>query len=266
MPTARVLGVVALVVSAATGGCRYLQDSLLYHPVPRGGALPLPPAGYAIEPLSLAPATGIELEGWLVKPAGARLPLLVYFGGNAEEASWLIASADRFGGRALALVNYRGYGKSTGQPSEAALFADALAIHDALAARADVDAARIAVMGRSLGSGVAVHVAARRAIDRVVLVSPYDSVAAVGAAHFPSALVRIALRDRYDSAALAPAIHVPLLAIAGARDDIIPVAHSRRLYDLWGGDKRWLELPRAGHNDLQQFDEYWAAIAAFVAP
>jgi len=264
MPTVRLLGVVALVVSAATGGCRFMQDSLLYHPIPRSGALPLPPGGYTIETLSLAPETGIELEGWLVKPTGGRLPALVYFGGNAEEVSWLIASADRLGGRALALVNYRGYGNSTGRPSEAALLVDALAVYDALVARSDIDAARTAVMGRSLGSGVAVYLAAHRAVDHVVLVSPYDSVAAVGAAHFPVALVRIALRDRYDSAALAPMIDVPLLAIAGTRDDIIPVAHSRRLYALWAGEKRWLELSQAGHNDLQEYPEYWTSIAEFL--
>ena len=211
-----------------------------------------------------APATGSR-SGWLVKPADTIAPLLVYFGGNAEEVSWLIAMAHRFEGRAIALVNYRGYGESTGRPSEAALLADAVAVYDAFVARSDVNGTQTAVMGRSLGSGVAVHVAAHRAVDRVVLVSPYDSIAAVGAAHFPSMLVRVVLIDRYDSATQAPAIKTPLLAIAGTRDDIIPIEHSRRLYALWGGDKHWLELPGAGHNDLQDHPQYWPAIATFAA-
>ena len=77
MPTVRLLGVVALVAMAMTGGCRFLQDSLLYHPTARSGALPAPPDGYTVEALRFVPATDVELEGWLVKPAGARVPALV---------------------------------------------------------------------------------------------------------------------------------------------------------------------------------------------
>ena len=86
----------------------------------------------------------------------------------------------------------------------------------------------------------------------------------VGPSDFPATLVRWVLYDRYESAALAPGIKVPMLAIAGARDDIIPIEHSRRLYALWGGDKQWLELPGAGHNDLQEHSQYWPAIATFL--
>ena len=264
MPASRILAVAALVAPAALSGCRQVQDSLLYYPVARSGPLPPPPNGYTIEPLAFAREEGIALRGWLVKPADTIAPLLVYFAGNAEEVSWLIAMAHRFEGRAIVLVNYRGYGESTGRPSEAALLADAVAVYDTLVARSDVNGTQTAVMGRSLGSGVAVHVAAHRAVDRVVLVSPYDSIAAVGAAHFPSMLVHVVLNDRYDSATQAPAIKTPLLAIAGVRDDIIPIEHSRRLYALWGGDKHWLELPGAGHNDLQEHPQYWPAIATFL--
>jgi len=264
MAASRLLALTAIVASAAFGGCRQVQDSLLYYPVARTGPLPTASDGYVVEPLAIARPDDVQLRGWLVRPADSIAPLVIYYGGNGEEVSWQIAMAHRFGGRAVALVNYRGYGESGGRPSEKALFADALAVHDRLIARADVDGNRVAVMGRSLGSGVAVHVAAHRPVDRVVLVSPYDSVAAIAAVHFPATLVRWILSDRYDSAALAPSVHVPALMIAARRDDIIPTAHSRRLYELWGGDKRWLEVPDAGHNDLQDFPEYWQAIAAFV--
>ena len=264
MAASRFFGLAAIIVSAVFGGCRQVQDALLYYPAARAGALPPAPDGYLVEPLAIKQTDTVELRGWLVRPALAPAPLLVYYGGNAEEVSWLIARAPRFGARAIALVNYRGYGESTGRPSEEALFADALAGFDKLVGRADIDTARVAVMGRSLGSGVAVHVAARRSVDRVILVSPYDSVAAVATAHFPAPLVRFVLSDRYDSAALAPRIDTPLLTIAAGRDDIIPIAHSRHLYDLWRGQKRWLELPQAGHNDLQEYPEYWTSIAEFL--
>ena len=260
----RFFGLAAMIVSAVFGGCRQVQDSLLYYPAARVGELPPTPDGYVVEPLAIVHRDNVELRGWLVRPALAPAPLLIYYGGNAEEVSWLIAMAPRYGNRAIALMNYRGYGESGGRPSETALLADALAVFDKLNGRADIDAARVAVMGRSLGSGVAVHVAANRSVDRVILVSPYDSVEAVAAVHFPRALVRFVLSDRYDSTALAPRIDTPLLVVAGGRDTVIPIAHSRRLYELWRGPKQWLELPDAGHNDLQEFPQYWTAIAAFL--
>ena len=265
MRASRVLGLAAIALSTMFGGCRQVQDSMLYYPVAGSGTPPMPPRGFTAEPFSLARGSDIELRGWLVKPAVSPAPALLYFGGNAEEVSWQIAKAERIGGRVVALVNYRGYGKSSGRPSQQALEGDALALFDAIAARPDVDATRIAVMGRSLGTGVAVHVAANRRVDRVVLISPYDSIAAVGAHHFPAALVRLVLQDRYDVAAVAPAIRAPLLSVAAGRDTVIPIETSRRLYDLWGGPKEWVELPRAGHNDLQEYPQYWQSIEAFLS-
>ena len=266
MSASRTLGLVAVALSAALGGCRQTQDSLLYFPVSAPAAPPAPPQGWMIESIALSRPDGVELHGWMVKPAGPPAPLLIYFGGNAEEISAQIPTVDRLGGRAVALINYRGYGKSGGRPSEAALTGDAVAIFDAMSARPDVDGRRVAALGRSLGTGVAVHLAAHRPVERIVLISPYDSIEAVGAAHYPAALVRAVLIDRYDSAALAPSINVPMLAIAATRDDIIPVENSRRLHAAWAGSKQWVELPQAGHNDMQMFPEYWRAIAAFLAP
>ena len=154
----RFFGLAAMIVSAVFGGCRQVQDSLLYYPAARVGALPPTPDGYIVEPLAIVHRDSVELRGWLVRPTLAPAPLLIYYGGNAEEVSWLIAMAPRYGNRAIALMNYRGYGESGGRPSETALLADALAVFDKLNGRADIDAARVAVMGRSLGSGVAVHV------------------------------------------------------------------------------------------------------------
>jgi pimeloyl-ACP methyl ester carboxylesterase len=252
-------------MSALLGGCRFVQDSLLYYPARLAGMPAAPPPEWTSEPVALDRPDGVVLRGWLVKPPGAPAPLVVYFGGNAEEVSWQIASAHRYGRRALALVNYRGYGESTGAPREAALEDDAAALFDALAQRADVEGARVAAVGRSLGTGLAVHLAAHRPVERVVLISPFDSMAAVGAHHFPAALVRAVLSDRYDAAALAPRIRAPLLAIAAQRDDIIPVARSQALFAAWGGPKTWLALPRGGHNDLQAQAEFWPAIEAFLA-
>ncbi|CAG1004972.1 hypothetical protein BURK1_03160 [Burkholderiales bacterium] len=261
----RVLALGLVVLLPMLPGCRQLQNALLFHPQPLAGPAPAPPAGWSVEPVALARPGGVTVRGWLALPPRSPARAVIYLGGNAEEVSWLVASADRFGGRAVALVNYRGFGGSDGKPGEEALVGDAIALHDALAARSGIEPGGIAVMGRSLGTGIAVRLASQRPVDRAVLVSPYDSIEAVGAHHFPSALVRALIADRYDAKSLAPALRIPLLAIAAGRDDIIPEARSRELYRAWGGQKRWISLPQAGHNDLQARPEFWRDIGSFLA-
>jgi pimeloyl-ACP methyl ester carboxylesterase len=253
-----VVGAVLLLGVPAT---MYLaQDSLLFFPQP----LVAPPrAVRPVEPLEFEREEGVKLRGWLVKAAEARAPLVIFYGGNAEELSWQMTEpwpADW----SLALVNYRGYGESDGNPSEAALFADALVVFDALARRPDVDPARIVLVGRSLGSGVAVYVAAERPVAAVVLISPYDSMTAVGQRHYPWLPVGRLLKHPFDSASRAPRIRAPLLAIAGGHDRIIPPAHSRKLVAAWGGPKRFVELEEADHNDLSGAPKYWPAIDGFL--
>lgn len=246
-------------------GCRPLQNALLFHPMPLAAGAPAPPAGWRVEPIAVARPGDVTVRGFLVLPPTVPARAVTYAGGNAEEVSWLVAYADRFGGRAVALLNYRGFGGSGGKPSEDALAGDAIALHDMLAARSDIESGGIAAMGRSLGAGIAVRLAAERPVDRVVLVSPYDSIEAVGAHYFPAALVRALIADRYDAAARAPALRMPMLAVVAGDDEVIPVERSRSLHDAWGGPKRWLELPRARHNDLQDHPAFWREIGAFLA-
>lgn len=212
-------------------------------------------------------AEGVELHGWFVPAAATaaapRSPLLIYFGGNAEEVSAMLADRERLAGWGLLLVNYRGYGASGGQPSQAALQHDALVLYDWARARPEVDASRIVAWGRSLGSGVAVHLAAQRPLAGVVLLSPYDSLAAVAQGHYPWVPVRWLLRHPFDAAALAPAVRAPLLALAMAGDDIVPVEHARRLVAAWGGPRQLLVFDEGDHNRLPQ-EAYWSAIDAFL--
>lgn len=211
-------------------------------------------------------ADGVELHGWFVPAAGtAPAPLLIYFGGNAEEVSAMLAERPQLPGWALLLVNYRGYGLSGGAPSQAALSADALAVHDWAARRPEIDPARIVAWGRSLGTGVAVQLAAQRPLAGVLLVSPYDSMAAVAQRHYPFVPVRWLLRHPFDALALAPAIRTPALAIAMAHDEVVPAHHSRRLMAAWGGPQQLLVFDDGDHNTLPA-RAYWAAVTAFLAP
>lgn len=245
-------------------GC---EDFIYFpQPLPRGAHEAIIARHPGVEGLRFERPDGVVLRGWLARGTGpAPRPLVLYFGGNAEEVSWLLDERGSFSGWDLALLNYRGYGASGGKPSEARLFADALAVYDQLAARPDVDARRIVAIGRSLGSGVATYLASQRSLAGVVLIAPYDSITAVGQRHYPYVPVRLIMGNRYDSLSRAPTIRTPLLMITGARDQVIPAPHSERLYRAWAGPKRAVKIAHAGHNDLQDHAAYWAAIGEFLA-
>jgi pimeloyl-ACP methyl ester carboxylesterase len=131
--------------------------------------------------------------------------------------------------------------------------------------RDDVDPRRIVVFGRSLGTAIAAHLAARRLAAGAILVSPYDSMTAIGQLHYPWLPVSLLLRHRFDAIPDAKRNAMPMLAIVGGSDSIIPANRSRALFDAWAGPKTWLVVPGAGHNDLGQDDAFWRAVAGFLA-
>lgn len=233
------------------------QDSLIFFPqqVPEARRAQIAAQRPGVESLYLDAADGTRLHAWHVKGD----PLVVYFGGNAEEVSWMLDEVPRRApGIGWLLVDYRGYGASQGSPSEVALVADALRWHDRFPDQ------KIYAFGRSLGSGVAVQLAAARPLAGVILVTPFDSMVEVGKRHYPFLPVSWMLRHRFDSAELAPKITTPLLCLVAARDDIIPPSHAQRLYDAWGGPKQWTALEGAGHNSTDDHPQFWQTIAAFI--
>jgi uncharacterized protein len=234
------------------------QDSLIFFPQPQGEARRAQIASQrAVESRFIDAADGTRLHAWHVKGE----PLVMYFGGNAEDVSWMLDhAARRAPGTGWLLVDYRGYGSSGGSPSENALVADALRWHDHLSP----EHKKIYLFGRSLGSGVAVQLAAHRPVAGLILVAPFDSLVAVGKRHYPFLPVDWMLKHRFDSIALAPQLKVPLLCIVATADEIIPAEHSKRLYDAWGGEKRWVALEGAGHNSTDNAANYWTSIAAFL--
>lgn len=187
-------------------------------------------------------------------------PLVIYFGGNAEDVSWMLSN--RLVGLGWLLVSYPGYGASKGSPSEETISADALQWYDYAAK--EIKPSRIFVFGRSLGSGPAVLIASERKVDGAVLVTPFDSLIEVAKRHYPFLPVKYMLRHQFDSMTRAPKVTAPLLCIAAARDDIIPSSHARRLHDAWGGPKRWVELEEAGHNTTDSHPLFWDHVQRFV--
>lgn len=230
-----------------------LQSRLLYLPTPEVALRGVPAVRLQHEDATL--------KIWALNPEARTA--LIYFGGNAEDVSANAADfAAAFPDRAVYLVNYRGYGGSTGRPSETALLSDATAIYDWVAVRHH----RIAVVGRSLGSGVAVALATHRPADRLILVTPYDSIGNVAADHFPLFPVRWLLRDHYDSLQSAGEVHAPVLVLLAERDAVVLRARSDALIAaIPSGIRHTLVIRGSTHNDISSFPAYWQGLRSFLA-
>ncbi len=208
------------------------------------------------------PVDGAELKVWVVARPGPAA--ILYFGGNGEDVGFNVDSfSASFPGHTLYLVNYRGYGGSTGKPAEDHLIADAIALYDHLRDRHS----QIAVIGRSLGGGVAVRLASERKVDRLVLVTPFDSLVNVARAHFPYLPVGLLMRDRFDSASRASAIEAKTLVVIAGADEIIPRARTDALIArLRSGQTRVIVLDGARHNDIDREPRYLGALREFLGP
>lgn len=236
----------AAVYAAICAGMFFGQRSLIYYPQPARQAVPA---------LMLPNEVG-QLQVSVREREGA--PALIYFGGNAEDVSGDYRQLARlFPGHALYLMHYRGYGRSDGEPTEAALHADARRLYEHVASRH----ARVQILGRSLGSGVAVRLASEVAVDRLVLVTPYDSLVAVAGDEFPWLPVRWLLRDRFDSVSRAGTIGVATTLIAAERDTLIlPERTARLLAHFRPGVARQRIIGGAGHNDISGQAAYEQAL------
>ena len=206
---------------------------------------------------------GIHLHGWLIKNDNLA-PLIIYYGGNAEEVSGNLLDLERFPSASFLLMNYRGYGKSTGKASEEALISDALFIFDEIIKKESIDRNQVILMGRSLGSGVAVQVAAQRTVGGLILVTPFDSLVEVARSHYPIFPVRLAIRHRFESEKVAPNIKAPALILMGSADRIVPNRHSKALAQSWGGPVDTVTIQGSDHNSIQLFPEYWSAIGDYM--
>lgn len=251
------LAVAALAAFAYVALCALLfvaQRALIYYPQPRGPDVPGTTA------LALDRGDGVRVEV-TVRPAraGDTASAVLYFGGNAEAVAYSLPELDAaFPTHALYLMHYRGYGGSGGRPSEAALVADAHALLDRVRA-VQQRGGDIVVVGRSLGSGVAVQLAASRPreVARLVLVTPYDSLESLAARFYPVFPVRWLLRDRYDSAQHAPQVEAPTLLIVAERDEVIPRDHGEALAARFRAGIATLRIVAdAGHNDIADRPEY----------
>jgi pimeloyl-ACP methyl ester carboxylesterase len=256
---------VALAIAIGLPLIVYLaQDALIFYrqPIAEGRRAEIARLKPAVADVWLAAADGTRVHAWHLKSGPT---LVLYFGGNAEEVSWMLDEAQAGApGVSWLLMDYRGYGQSAGAPSEAALVADALALYDHALMLPGADPKRIYAFGRSLGSGVAVALAAERPLAGLVLATPFDSLAALAKRYYWYLPVDWMLKHRFDSIARAPQQTTPLLCLVAESDDVIPPAHAERLFEAWGGPKRKVVLAGAQHNSTDAHPHFWPSIRAFL--
>jgi len=255
-------GVGALLCLAVGAGCS--MKSMIY-PAP-AVQVGDPPASFEEVGLRLDDGTGVV--GWH-RPGSERddRPVMIFFHGNGENLETMKATDlyERLAalGVPLLVVDYPGYGRSTGQPSEESLKSAATA---ALKWAGELYPNRAVVpCGWSLGAALAIHLAATRPteIEGVVAISPWISLPEVAKAHFPGWLVAMGLREEYDSLQAAPRVSSPALVIHGAADSIIPMDQGKSVAESLQS-ARWVPVEGAGHNDLLSFAVVWREIDSFV--
>jgi alpha/beta superfamily hydrolase len=223
-------------------------------------------SGHRTRPVVLRAKDGTRLSGWLMTPlVPGPHPAVIYFGGRSEEVSWVVRDAGKlFPGMAVLAVNYRGYGDSHGDPAESHMIEDGRMLFDWMAARAHVDAHRIAVVGRSLGSGVAVQVAKEKPAHSVVLITPYDSILSLAKRKFRGMPIEYMLRHRFESIKYAPALLAPTFVLRAASDDIVPHSHTDQLVAKLAKLCADETVPASDHLNIPYLDETQARIARFL--
>ena len=186
---------------------------------------------------------------------------IIYFGGNAENVAYTASDfVQDFPQHSVYLMKYRGYGGAPGKPTESGLYADALALYDHLKAIHP----EVVVIGRSLGSGVATYLASQRPVDKLVLVTPFDSLRSVAASLYPIFPVNWLLKDHHDSITRIAAIKAPTLIIGASEDRIIPPKHTEILAAAFPPNQLQIETIQAGHNDLDLNPEYFRTLKDFL--
>ena len=238
------------------------QRSFLFHPQPihpSPAQVGLPMAQETV----IDTADGERVILWHVPPRGEK-PVVIYFHGNAEIVASRAArhrelTADGVG---LVALSYRGYMGSTGHPTEDGLLHDAEAAYQFAISRYPSNP--IVLWGHSLGSGVAVALASRHSIAKVILEAPFSSTVDVAAGIFPFVPVRWLMRDQFRSDRRIDAVWAPLLIMHGAQDWVVPIRLGQRLFELAHEPKRFVRYPDGGHDDL---DRYGAAaeVQRFIA-
>ena len=227
-----------------------LLETWLVYPIPPADMGDWNPTGLGHEDVWFESADGTRLHGWFVPHPTAERAIL-YCHGNGEHVAFNVDLAARLRDSldaSVFLFDYRGYGRSEGRPSEAGCIADGRAARHWLAERMGIEPKQIVLMGRSLGTAVAVALAAEDGAAALILENAFPAMTDVAALHHPWLPVRWAMDNRYDSVARIPRYQGPVLQSHGEADELVPLAMGRQLFDAAPtANKRWIAFPGLGH-------------------
>ncbi len=248
MLTLKFLAIIAGLVAVVYFGTQIVQQRLLYFPDTRR-TTPQDAGLDGVSERTLISADGSDVLTWW-GAAREDHPTLIYFHGNAGSFPNRAERIRKYMARGynIVMMTYRGYGGSGGSPSERANVMDALAVYDAVRT-SGVPEDRIILYGESLGTGIAIQVAAQRPVAGLILDAPYTSIVDLAGLHYPFLPARWLMSDRYESSTYASQVSAPVLIVHGEADRIIPVEMARRLAAAFPGPCEVATFPEAGHSD-----------------
>jgi uncharacterized protein len=262
---------IALASAAIVAVCLYLgmaailyftQRSMMYFPDP-AHTTPAEAGLSQAEEVTLTAADGGRSTAWHIAPRDGR-PVIIYFHGNGGALRYRVGRFESLtrDGIGLVALEYRGYGGNDGSPSEAGFMADAQAAYAFAAAR--YDTSRIVLWGESLGTGVAVALAVRQPVGRVILEAPFTSAAAVAAMRYWYMPIGLLMKDQFHSDESIDKITAPVLILHGMHDHVVPYAMGEKMFDLTRAPKHIVRFVDGDHEDL---DKHGAlhAVARFLA-
>jgi len=244
-----VLTIVVAVYIGLCGVMFFMQRSLIYMPTP---ATPAHDAAMVLD----VPGARLRISS---QPHDGPKAVLS-FGGNAEDVAYSIPElAAAFPDRAIYALHYRGYSGSGGTPSEAALRSDAKAVFQMVHDRHP----DVLVIGRSLGTSLAIQLAAEEPVSRLVLVTPFESILTIAARVVPFLPVRWLLADPYESWRYAPRVTCPTTIIVASNDEVVPIVDTRRLFEAFKpGVATMVMIDGADHNSVSSREEFWDALTS----
>jgi len=234
-----------------TGALYGMQRSLLYgSEIDRMRVTPAQAGLSEAQSLTLTTADGETLSAWFVAPSGEGRPVYLFFHGKDGSLRQRVRQIQAMSsnGTGVLAIDYRGFGASSGSPTETGLYLDSEAAYQWLRAR--VAASRIVLVGESLGTGVAVWLAARQPAAALILKAPFTSAVDIAAERYPFVPVHWFMKDQFHSDRLINLVHMPLLIQHGDEDKVVPVAYGKQLFALANEPKQIRLYPDAGHNDL----------------
>ncbi len=247
----------------------FSEKRLIYYPAagievtPGGLGLPFEEVAIDVEP-------GVRIHGWFIKAAKEPSVATVLFShGNAGNIADRLDRVLRWRdlGADFLLYDYRGYGRSTGSPDEEGTYRDGRAAYDYLVKNRGVDPAHLVLMGESLGCAISIQLAIERKTAGLAIEAPFASIAHMANAIYPFLPLGSFIRTRYENLKKVPQLKMPLLVVQGTRDEVIPVAQGKMVFEAAPQPKEYLAIEGAGHNDVYVIGgpRYRRALADFIA-